>query len=767
MNHSSVQYQPPISLIINTTDRAASLSTLLRSLEHQSYPNFEVLVVVGPTQDNTLQILQEYEDRLDVLHCPHANLSQSRNIGLLAARAEIVAFIDDDAVPCHHWLLQIAERFQDPELAGCGGSVFLVHPNRSIIQHRIGIVSSLAEMVDVRESWAESIVPDAKHLGRLWIGRMMGANMAFRRQDLIDIGGFDEFYEWVYDDTDVSFRLRAAGKIVEPILNAPVYHIPASSRNRTVFTPYGRWWIQTKASLYFALKNHKTSGEPFANIGLRCLYTIHGHWQWGGQLRRDGLIDGKQLWSMRWSELKAAIQGLSAGLFRPRSLLAANTATKRTMQPIKPYLTQHSSHQPPVDPISGRQPILTMPEAPMRICLLSSSYPPDPSEGVGRSSHLLARGLFELGNTVHVIARGEREQVTVYDGAFVHRLAPRQDRYERFRNLPLLHASLNHSHNVHDAIQRLIRNDGIQVVDSPIWQLDGLVTSLMGNLPLVVRPTTAVKQVAQLQQMQHDDVRLVGEMEAELIQRASHVAANTKAMLAVLKDVYHLSIEATRSSVILYGSEVIDEQKIRPFDPSNPPSELTVLFVGRLEKRKGILDLFAAIPQVLAKVSSARFIIAGADNSISDGFQAKQGCDYPTYFNQQYAAQRNKVTFLGRVDEAQLQSLYQQCHLFVAPSLYESFGLIYLEAMNYAKPVIGCRAGGVPEVVEDGVTGVLVDPGAAQELAEAMIRLLTTPGKLFEMGMAGRQRLVRHFSYLEMARQFEKVYRTVIREQSQ
>ena len=302
--------QPAISLIINTTDWAASLSTLLRALEHQSYPDFEVLVVVGPTADNTLDILQQYGERLRVLHCAQANLSQSRNIGLLAAKAEIVAFIDDDAVPCHHWLQQLAERFQDPELAGSGGSVFLIHPNRPLIQHRIGIVSSLAEMVDVRQSWVESIVPEPKHLGRLWIGRMMGANMAFRRRDLLAIGGFDEFYEWVYDDTDISFRLAAAGKIVEPVLNAPVYHVPASSRNRTVFTPYGRWWIQTKASLYFALKNSQQSGETFGQIGLRCLYTIHGHWIWGGQLRRDGLIGRNALWSMRRAELKATLQGL-------------------------------------------------------------------------------------------------------------------------------------------------------------------------------------------------------------------------------------------------------------------------------------------------------------------------------------------------------------------------------------------------------------------------------------------------------------------------
>ena len=67
--------------------------------------------MVGPTQDATLAVLAPYADRLRVLHCPRANLSESRNVGLLAARGEIVAFIDDDAVPCYHWLAQIVNAF--------------------------------------------------------------------------------------------------------------------------------------------------------------------------------------------------------------------------------------------------------------------------------------------------------------------------------------------------------------------------------------------------------------------------------------------------------------------------------------------------------------------------------------------------------------------------------------------------------------------------------------------------------------------------------
>ena len=186
------------------------------------------------------------------------------------------------------------------------------------------------------------------------------------------------------------------------------------------------------------------------------------------------------------------------------------------------------------------------------------------------------------------------------------------------------------------------------------------------------------------------------------------------------------------------------------------------MFVGRLEKRKGILDLFNAIPQVLRQLPDTRFVIAGADNSMHDGFAGQTGMDYPTYFASRYAAFASNVQFTGEINDAQLQTLYQACDVFVAPSLYESFGLVYLEAMNYAKPVVGCRAGGVPEVVEDGVTGVLVEPESPAALAEALISVLRSPDRMRAMGLAGRAQVLDRFSYLQMAHNFASVYRRVI-----
>lgn len=750
------------SIVVNTIDRAKSLRALLLALEQQSYPHFELVVVVGPTQDDTLSILAPYNGRLQILRCPTANLSQSRNIGLLAARGDIVAYIDDDAVPSYHWLAQLNRLFADSGLSGTGGKVYCINPERPFIQHHLGIASGLAEQVDVRTSWLDGIVPSGS--GYQWHGRMMGTNMAYRRRDLLAVGGFDEYYQWVYDDTDVALRLVNAGKIVHPVKEAVVYHAPASSRNRKVNTASGNWWIQTKAAFYFSIKNGAKGGNSWRDISLRSLHLWHGHLLWYRNLRRHRKISLGQYSKMYVQEMRGALSGTYHGLRRQAHDISSVSAhaMMNTTDPIRPFQNEASTTQTAVDPISGWQPMITMPEPPLRICLMSMAYPPHQYEGVGRHTHLMAQGLFELGHTVHVITNGEEDAVSFYDGAYVHRIPYRCERYNQYRIYPRLHNSLNYSHAAYGRVRQLILNDGIQVVDTPLWQMDGLVTAVSNTIPVALRLQTATKQITGIQREQSTDARLLGEMEQTLIQKAHYLIPNSQATLTAVQKVYNVQPAPGCYTIIPHGIVPVEDAEIRPFPLQNSPGALTVLYVGRLEKRKGIRDLFAAIPQIVQRVPNVRFIIVGGDNSHQDGFQKQTGLDYATYFAHHNPNLTNHVQFVGAVSEDELQRQYQACDLFVAPSLYESFGLIYLEAMNYAKPVIGCRAGGIPEVIAEGITGLLAEPGDPSSLANAVIDLLQAPEKLYEMGMAGRQRLMQKFTHVEMARNFAAVYRHMI-----
>jgi glycosyltransferase involved in cell wall biosynthesis len=120
----------------------------------------------------------------------------------------------------------------------------------------------------------------------------------------------------------------------------------------------------------------------------------------------------------------------------------------------------------------------------------------------------------------------------------------------------------------------------------------------------------------------------------------------------------------------------------------------------------------------------------------------------------------NAVRFLGH--RADVPALLALSRLVVLPSLAESFGFAALEAMSLGRPVVASRAGGLPEVVRDGDTGLLVDVGDAAGLARAMVALLRDPERAAALGAAGRER-ARGFSCDRMLRGYEAVYGRIAR----
>ncbi|MNJ40729.1 Capsular glucan synthase [compost metagenome] len=122
------------------------------------------------------------------------------------------------------------------------------------------------------------------------------------------------------------------------------------------------------------------------------------------------------------------------------------------------------------------------------------------------------------------------------------------------------------------------------------------------------------------------------------------------------------------------------------------------------------------------------------------------------------------VFFHGKVDELTLRRNYSSCDIFVAPSRFESFGLIYVEAMMFGKPVIGCNAGGIPEVVSDKETGLLAQPGDEDSLSDALLKLLEDSEYRNRLGRNGRSRYENHFSAQKMAASSLELYQSLATE---
>src|SRR5205807_392412 len=112
--------------------------------------------------------------------------------------------------------------------------------------------------------------------------------------------------------------------------------------------------------------------------------------------------------------------------------------------------------------------------------------------------------------------------------------------------------------------------------------------------------------------------------------------------------------------------------------------------------------------------------------------------------------------FAGLVPDTQIPAYYEACEIFAMPSVAEGFGLVYLEAMYHAKPCVAGNQDAACEVVADGETGLLVQPGDANALASALVKLLHDRDWASRLGQHGRMRLDRQFTYDHFARRFQQ-----------
>jgi starch synthase len=182
--------------------------------------------------------------------------------------------------------------------------------------------------------------------------------------------------------------------------------------------------------------------------------------------------------------------------------------------------------------------------------------------------------------------------------------------------------------------------------------------------------------------------------------------------------------------------------------------EQWALYAGRLAPVKGIEPLLESAKRIHDSFPNVTFVFAGP-------WQMPRPPEmYDLELNRR---SKHGVLWIGPQQPRQLIEWYRRANLFVMPSYYESFGIGVVEAMAFGFPVIATRAGGLPEVVEDGVTGILVQPGDSEGLADAIIHLLREPGLRRRMGEAGRQRALDQFTVDRVLARTISVYDAIVR----
>jgi len=398
----------------------------------------------------------------------------------------------------------------------------------------------------------------------------------------------------------------------------------------------------------------------------------------------------------------------------------------------------------------------------MNICLVAQDYPhagQDTPSGVGSASYALAHGLLRAGHQVSVITDNwpknqvcDDTGVTVYGIAlgqwhwYVHKLPVIGQRL----SLPM--REIESSNAFWQAVQTLSRDQRFDVLEATET---GALFLKGTQIPIAIRlhgeehtflQRTPGAQVPLAQ-------RLSRRLQVRALQRADKLISPSRA---------HAEQIATETGRPLESIAVIPHALDpvwlihRAQHPSPTVRDPIVLFAGRLEIRKGILDALRSFALIHAQMPDACLIIAGAPHTT-----------VPQATIAQTVAELHisgAIKWVGLLSQDALADWYARARVLLMPSYYETFGLVALEALAFGLPVIAYQAGALPEVVEASISGELVAAGDIVGLAQAALLLLRDNRAWQRMSHAAEQRAAQ-FSPQHNVQSAIDVYQALVRKQ--
>ena len=396
----------------------------------------------------------------------------------------------------------------------------------------------------------------------------------------------------------------------------------------------------------------------------------------------------------------------------------------------------------------------------LRVALLTREYPPEVYGGAGVHVEYLARELDALVDvTVHCFGadRAGRPPVVAYRP------------WERVSG-SAPHAAALAAVSVDLAMAAHV---DAQIVHSHTWY-----ANLGGHLAKLVHGVPHVATVHSLEPLRPWKAEQLGGgyavstwCEQTALEAADAVIAVSQEHRNDLLRAYP-KVDAARVSVIGNG---IDTDEYRPDDATDlvernavDPARQYVLFVGRVTRQKGLTHLLDAAAAI--DPSAQLVLCAGAADTPELAAEIEEKLA-------RVRAERQGVVWIDRMlGKREVIQLLTHAAVFVCPSIYEPLGIVNLEAMACATPVVATATGGIPEVVEDGVTGLLVpfdpvddpsheprDPGRfARDIAERVNRLLADPAEAARFGEAGRAAAVADFGWRTIAERVVELYRTLL-----
>jgi len=391
----------------------------------------------------------------------------------------------------------------------------------------------------------------------------------------------------------------------------------------------------------------------------------------------------------------------------------------------------------------------------MNIAIINQWYPPYSGGGIAKYNCYIANAYRKLGHNVFVISSLTKDSKEYDDdeGISVYRIK-QMNIPSSFKKTPFLGSflrfirDLRYSFVVRNKLIEIDKKFKIDIAEYAEVNAEGFVHSIFGpkRIPFVVRCHTPYNLLKKYYKKEERSFHspFIYWMESRFIRKAPLVTTPSKDLAEVI-----IKTMKIKQEKVMVSFNVIDAKKFYP-KVSSQADTIKLLFVGRIERGKGVLVLLEALKEIINLYGKR----------IKCVFVGQERQPIAHLFSQKDVAQN--IEYKGKVTDDELSLLYEESDIFINPSLiYESFSYTCLEAMTHGVPAVASKIGGIPEVVEDGVSGFLFQPGNIKELVNKLKTLIDHPAKRIEMGEQARARVEKYFDSMSVAKDVLEKYKNI------
>ena len=393
----------------------------------------------------------------------------------------------------------------------------------------------------------------------------------------------------------------------------------------------------------------------------------------------------------------------------------------------------------------------------MRILVLSWEYPPRVVGGLGRHVAALTRSLAAQGHHVHVVTRDHPDAPTeeLLEGVHVSRVTEAPPGLGFDDLVPWVLAFNN---RVQAAATALVAEEPFDVIHAHDWLVAYAAAGLKDTFDLPLVATIHATEYGRHQGYLPGPMnKLIHQIEWWLTYEARRVIACSDYMRDQVEAVFalpHGKLDVIPNGVALRDFALPDAEVARFRRELAPDGEALVLFAGRLEYEKGVQTVLHALERVEARVGAVRFLVAGVGTYSDELRELVEALELG-----------DRVTFTGFLADHELRLHYAAADVALAPSIYEPFGLVAVEAMACGTPVVVGDTGGLREIVAGG-HGLSFPPQDDVQLAERIVEVLADPELARELTARGRRLVADRYDWEAVADAVVAVHERAIVEEA-